>query len=153
TVKQSSAGCSLATLNLFDEPIAYYNPHHHQYALNVQMQRFLSVEQETLSADELKQYVFGEDAKFFHNFEEGQAKRENFRMVSNKKSFWFEENILPENDNFLSVIRRTSNINARNKLIMQTHVELLRDIEEMQAKNQHYGLLMLKFVNLLDVNN
>lgn len=153
TMKQSSIGCSLATLNLFDEPIAYYNPQKNQYALNVQMQRFLNVEQESLSVDEMKQHIFGEDAKFFHNFEDEQAKRENFRMVSNKKSFWFEENILPVSDGFLSVIRRTSNINARNKLIMQTHVELLRDIEELQAKNQHYGLLMLKFVNLLDVNN
>lgn len=153
TVKHSSAGCSLTTLNLFDEPIAYYNPQKNQYALNMQMQRFLNVDHEALPADEMKQHIYGEDAKYFHNFEEGQAKRENFRMVSNKKSFWFEENILPSKDGFLSVIRRTSNINARNKLIMQTHVELLRDIEEMQAKSQHYGLLMLKFVNLLDVNN
>lgn len=151
--KVVASGCSLTTLNLFDEPVAFYNPQKNKYVLNAQMQKFVGVEQDSLTVEEMKHHIYLEDVKFFNQFEAGVSKRENFRMVSNKKSFWFEENIVANSEGHISVIRRTSNINARNKLIMQTHVELLKDIEALQSSHIHYGVIMLKFVNLLDVNN
>lgn len=137
-------------LNSFDEPLAYYKTIEKSYYLNKAMAKFLKVNQFILTEEEFKEFILPTDLSFFiQKPDELSLNKKNFfRLLVGEKTYWFEANY--EHD--CAIIRRTSVINQRNKLLLKTHVDLADDINKLLHNQQDFGLITLSFVNLLDVS-
>lgn len=136
-------------LNSFDEPLAYYKPDVKSYLLNKAMVKFLKTEDYIISEDDFKAFVYPNDLSFFIQKPDDLTlvKKNIFRLLVDDKTYWFEGSYTQDE----VIIRRTSIINQRNKLIFKTHQDLAGDIKQLLVNNKEFGLLTISFVNILDV--
>lgn len=137
-------------LDSFDEPLVYYNNSEKSYYLNKAMTKFLKVNQYMLTEEEFKTFVLPSDLSVFIQKPDDLSlnKKNFFRLVAGDKSHWFEASFAQDS----AIVRRTSVINQRNKLLLKTHVNLAEDIKILMQENKDFGLLTISFVNLLDVS-
>lgn len=147
-IQETKAPIKVDVINSFDEPIGYLDFFTKKMYLNQKMQSFLQTNKVVLSEDEFMQFVLPEDIKFYEQTKEQRPQKFVFRLGTKNAKAWFEG--ITDINKTEMIIRLTSSINYRSKLIVKSHKDLIDDIKKFKTENREFGLIALSFVNLMD---